>query len=186
MRIYQHAKDVAHARAFLEGVFPRLAAWHAYLYRERDPEGEGLVYIRHPWESGMDNSPMWDEIMLRLFLRPDEIPSYQRVDTELIPIGDRPVSTAYDRFAWLIQFFAARDFDEARIRESCPFLVQDVLFNTILCQANRDLAGIARVLEDKTTVEKPRQGRRGFSLFRVFGLSIVDLGVSRPGLEPGT
>jgi hypothetical protein len=33
---------------------------------------------------------------------------------------------------------------------------------------------------------KPRQGRRGFSLFRVFGLSIVDLEVSRPGLEPGT
>src|SRR3712207_6991915 len=50
-----------------EEAFPRLAAWHEYLYRERDPEEEGLVYIRHPWESGMDNSPMWDEIMLRLY-----------------------------------------------------------------------------------------------------------------------
>src|SRR5918992_4455756 len=144
--IYRHAEDEAKARDFLEYAFSKLGAWHDYLYRERDPEGEGLVYIRHPWESGMDNSPMWDEIMLRLYLRPDEIPSYQRVDTEFMPIGDRPVDTAYDRFAWLVQFFAERDYDEARIRESCPFLVQDVLFNTLLCQAGHDLAEISRVL----------------------------------------
>jgi hypothetical protein len=157
--VYQHAEDEVHAREFLEVAFPRLAAWHEYLYRERDPEGEGLVYIRHPWESGMDNSPMWDEIMLRLYLRPDEIPNYQRVDTEFMPIGDRPLDTAYDRFAWLVQFFAGRDYDEARIRESCPFLVQDVLFNTLLCQANRDLAEIARLIEEDPSPLEVRANR---------------------------
>src|SRR5919206_311388 len=146
LHVYRYATDEVLARAFLEEVFPRLVAWHEYLYRERDPEGEGLVYIRHPWESGMDNSPMWDEIMLRLHLGPDEIPSYQRVDTHLVAIEDRPVSAAYDRFAWLVRFFAVRNYDEAWIREGCPFLVQDVLFNAILCQASRDLAEIARVL----------------------------------------
>src|SRR5215204_5731365 len=62
---YERAKDDLGARTFLEYVFPKLVAWHNYLYRERDPEDEGLVYIRHPWESGMDNSPMWDSIMER-------------------------------------------------------------------------------------------------------------------------
>ena len=154
LHVYRHAKDEAHARAFLERSLPRLKAWHEYLYRERDPQGEGLVYIRHPWESGMDNSPMWDEIMLRLHLRPDEIPSYRRADTHLVAAEDRPAGAAYDRFAWLVRFFAERDYDEARIRESCPFLVQDVLFNANLCQAGRDLAKLARVLgEDPSPFE---------------------------------
>ena len=152
LHVYQHAEDEAQAREFLKGAFPRLTAWHEYLYRERDPEDEGLAYIRHPWESGMDNSPMWDEILLRWHVEPDEIPSYQRTDTRFIPIEDRPVSTAYDRFAWLVQFFAKCAYDEARIREGCPFLVQDVLFNSFLCQAGHDLAAIARVLGEDTSV----------------------------------
>ena len=146
--VYRHADDEAEARAFLEETFPRLAAWHEYLYRERDPEGEGLAYIRHPWESGMDNSPMWDAIMQRMQLEPDQIPNYQRSDTNVVPAQDRPASAEYDRFAYLVQFFAERDYDEARIREDCPFLVQDALFNALLCQANRDLAEIARVLDE--------------------------------------
>ncbi len=154
LHIYRHAQNEARARAFLEKAFPRLAAWHEYLYRDRDPEGTGLAYIRHPWESGMDNSPMWDETMLRMHLRPDEIPPYQRADTHLVAADDRPVNAAYDRFAWLVQLFADRNYDEARIRKDCPFLVQDVLFNTLLCQAGRDLAEIARVLgEDPSPFE---------------------------------
>jgi Trehalase len=146
LRVYERASDVPEATAFLQWLLPRLSAWHDYLYRERDPEGEGLVYIRHPWESGMDNSPMWDQIMQRLQLRPEQIPSYQRADTQDVAAQDRPTSAAYDRFAYLVKLFAERDYDEKRIREDCPFLVQDVLFNALLCQAERDLAEIARVL----------------------------------------
>jgi hypothetical protein len=154
LRVFRHTRDEAHALAFLKSAFPRLAAWHEYLYRERDPEGEGLAYIRHPWESGMDNSPMWDEILLRLHLKSCEIPKYQRADTHLVATEDRPVNAAYDRFAWLVRFFSERDYDEAKIREDCPFLVQDALFNALLCQAGRDLAEIARILgEDPSPFE---------------------------------
>jgi hypothetical protein len=126
--------------------FPKLKAWHEYLHRERDPEGEGLVYIRHPWESGMDNSPMWDQIMERLQLRPDQIPQYRRADIHFVAAGDPPQNAPDDRFAYLVKLFADRDYDEARIREDCPFLVQDVLFNALMCRADRDLAQIARVV----------------------------------------
>jgi hypothetical protein len=153
--VYQHASDEAAAKEFLERIFPKLKAWHEYLHRERDPEGEGLVYIRHPWESGMDNSPMWDSIMERLQLRPDQIPQYRRADIHFVAAGDRPLDAAYDRFAYLVKLFADRDYDEARIREDCPFLIQDVLFNALMCRADRDLAQIARVVgEDPSSSEE--------------------------------
>jgi hypothetical protein len=142
-------------KEFLEYAFRKLEAWHEYLYRERDPRDEGLVYIRHPWESGMDNSPLWDFIMQRMHLRAEQIPKYQRADTHAVSAQDRPVSAAYDRFAYLVKFFADRNYDEARIREDCPFLVQDVLFNSLLCRSERDMAEMARILgEDPTPYEE--------------------------------
>src|SRR3712207_3928391 len=52
----------AEATAFLCDVYPKLLEWHRYLTTYRDPERSGLVTIYHPWESGTDNSPRWDEI----------------------------------------------------------------------------------------------------------------------------
>lgn len=156
LHVYRHAVDRAAARTFLEKTFPRLMAWHDYLYRERDPKSEGLVYIRHPWESGMDNSPMWDPILLRMRLRPKEIPAYRRVDTHAVSAEDRPEGAAYDRFAYLVRLFSERDYDEQRIREDCPFLVQDVLFNALLCQGERDLAEIARILKEDPSASEER------------------------------
>jgi mannosylglycerate hydrolase len=156
--VYRHAQDEAGAKKFLKYAFAKLRAWHDYLYRERDPQGEGLVYIRHPWESGMDNSPMWDQIMQRMHLRADQIPRYRRADTHTVSASDRPTNSAYDRFAYLVKFFADRHYDENRIREDCPFLVQDVLFNSLLTRAEGDLAQIARILgEDPSPHEEMAQ-----------------------------
>lgn len=159
LQVYRQAQEEAVAREFLECVYPRLSAWHDYLYRERDPEDEGLVYIRHPWESGMDNSPMWDQILQRMQLRPDEMPEYHRVDTHIVSAGDRPEKAAYDRFAYLVRLFSGRDYDEDRIREDCPFLVQDVLFNSLLCQGEKDLARIARTLGEDPSLHETRAGK---------------------------
>jgi hypothetical protein len=146
------------AKEFLQYAFGKLEAWHDYLYRERDPQGEGLAYIRHPWESGMDNSPMWGSILLRMHLRTEQIPKYERADTHAVSPQDRPMDAAYDRFAYLVKFFADRNYDEARIREDCPFLVQDVLFNSLLCRSERDMAEMARILgEDPIPFEERAQ-----------------------------
>jgi len=146
LHIYRHAHDQARARAFLSEMFPRLRAWHAYLYRERDPRDEGLVYIRHPWESGMDNSPLWDAALDRIKLGREQLPAFVRKDILHVAEADRPTNTDYERYIYLVTLFADRQYDEDRIRPDCPFLIQDVLFNTLLCRANRDLAEIARVL----------------------------------------
>ena len=155
LHVYRHAQDETKAKRFLEYAFPKLKAWHDYLYRERDPGGESLVYIRHPWESGMDNAPVWGGAMVRMHLRADQIPTYHRADTHTGVAEDRPLSSAYDRYAYLVKLFRDRDYDEAGIREDCPFLVQDVLFNSLLAKANGDLAEIARVIgEDPTAHEE--------------------------------
>ena len=147
-QIYRNAADTDQAEAFLRELMPALAAWHGYLYRERTRDGEGLVEIWHPWESGSDNSPLWDEALARIAPPQDEIPEYQRVDTEVVDSSQRPTNAEYDRYAYLVKCYRERAYDQARIRAECPFAIQDVLFNAILAQAGDDLASIARVVGD--------------------------------------
>src|SRR5215218_6909194 len=171
--IYRHAEDEAKARAFLEYAFSKLSAWHDYLYRERDPEGEGLVYIRHPWESGMDNSPVWDQTMQRLHLGSDQVPRYRRADIHTVSASDRPTSGAYDRFAYLVEFFADRAYDETKIRQDCPFLIQDVLFNSLLHKADKDLAEISRIVGEDPAPTRNWPGRQRAPSRRSCGMRTV-------------
>lgn len=154
-QVYRNALDVERAEAFLRELLPRLAAWHDYLYRERTRNGEGLVELWHPWESGIDNSPLWDEALARITPPDDEIPEYKRVDTEVVDSSQRPTNAEYDRYAYLVACYRERAYDQARIRAECPFAIQDVLFNAILVRAGEDLASIARVVgEDPEPFER--------------------------------
>jgi glycogen debranching enzyme len=147
-RVYRRSGDRARATAFLEELAPKLASWHAYLYRERTRGSDGLVEIWHPWESGMDNSPLWDEALARIDAAPDEIPEYQRVDVELADPAERPTDDEYDRYVYLVGLFRELRYRADRIQDRTPFALRAVLFNSLLVQANRDLAEIARVLGD--------------------------------------
>lgn len=147
LHIVRCAADHDRALAYAAEMFPRLCAWHDFLYRERDPHGEGLVTICHPWESGQDNSPLWDPILARMVLRPEQIPSYRRADTRAVDPAERPLDFDYDRYIFLVDFFRQRNYDEGRIyADGCPFLVQDVLFNTLLCRAEQDMVELARLI----------------------------------------
>jgi glycogen debranching enzyme len=146
-RVYLKAADRERATIFLRDLFPGLVAWHDYLYRFRQRDGDGLVEVWHPWESGMDNSPAWDEALARIRLTPADVPEYRRVDVDLStdPAG-RPSDAEYDRYAYLVQVFREHDYDSERLRETTPFAIQPLLFNSLLVQSGRDLARIARVV----------------------------------------
>jgi hypothetical protein len=144
--VYRRARNRSDAQAFLAELMPKLVAWHEYLYRERVRNGDGLVEIWHPWESGMDNSPLWDAALARIVPPPESIPDYKRVDVEFVDASERPTDADYDRYAYLVKLYRDWGYDPGRIREGCPFVVQDVLFNSLLVQSNRDLARIAREL----------------------------------------
>lgn len=147
LHIYRHARDRAGARGFLKAIYPKLKASHQYFYEQRDPKREGLAYIRHPWESGLDNSPNWDQPLAAIGIDKARLPKYQRRDLgHGVPAGQRPSGDDYDRYVYLVDLFRRHGYDEAAIFGECPFLVQDVLFNSILCRAGRDLEEIAGIV----------------------------------------
>lgn len=147
LHIYQHARHREQARDFLQTMYPRLLASHRYLYKYRDPERSGLVYIRHPWESGLDNSPTWDGPLDNIEIDKKTLPDYERKDLKHgVPPAQRPSDAHYDRYVHLVDLFRRHQYDEESIYHECPFLIQDVLFNAVLSRANRDLVEIGKTL----------------------------------------
>ncbi len=148
--IYEHADDRKKVLPFLEQIYPKLLSSHDYLYRERDPGEEGLVYIRHPWESGIDNSPTWDGPLKAISVNRAALPPYTRRDTEHVAAEMRPGDDDYDRYVYLVDLFRNSNYNETLIRENCPFLIQDPLFNAILCRAGESIIRIAGILNEST------------------------------------
>jgi glycogen debranching enzyme len=146
LEVYRRAGDRSEALAFLRRLYPRLAAQHAYLATRRDPEGHGLAAIVHPWESGMDNSPAWDDELDELVIPPGALPVYHRYDLEHAQAADRPSDQAYDRFVYLAIGYRDAGYDDAHLLQTSPFLVEGPLFNSIWLWSCRALARIAELV----------------------------------------
>jgi len=144
-RIYQIAEDKQRAKAFLKEMYPKVVSLHRYLYQHRDPYEEGLAYIRHPWEGGTDNSPIWDSALQRMDISQLEIPPYAHEHKGL----PGPYSAAredYARCIYLAGLFRSCNYDDQAIYEQCPFLIQDPLFNGLLAWSNECLIQIGGLL----------------------------------------
>lgn len=143
-------------RAWYAEMYPKLLRYHTWLYRERDPRGDGLVVLVLPWESGMDNSPPWVEMLQRhaigkrLWLMRelglDKFVERFRKDTKAVPAEER-ISTldlyaVYD----LIKSLRRKRYDHKKILARHKVQVVDVTFNCILIRANHHLKTIAKEL----------------------------------------
>ncbi|GMT46190.1 MAG: hypothetical protein IEMM0006_2022 [bacterium] len=140
-RIFQIGNHLTEVQEFVRKLFPKIMAQHEYLYECRDPFQEGLVYIQHNWESGTDNSPVWDEIW-----RSFEVPEYNfsRKDTQVVKEEQRPAKREYDYYLYLIDLFKKWRYSDAIIAEKSPFLVQDPLFNSMLVASNKSLIRLGK------------------------------------------
>lgn len=130
--------------AFVKAIFPKIVNNHRFLYTYRDPEREGLMFIFHPWESGRDNSPLWDESLDRIVINKEELPHYERRDTSIAPKDERPTAYQYDRYVYLLELGKRHQYDEAGIFAESPFLVQDTLMNAVLIKSNESLIRIGK------------------------------------------
>jgi hypothetical protein len=138
-------EGVQEGRAFLRQIFTKLLLWHRYLMTHRDPEESGLVTIYHPWESGTDNSPRWDEALSNVEV--GDLPPYPRYDLKYVAnLSERPTGADYDRYLWLVKLIKKAGCDERNIYRSHPFLVKDALFSAILVAANEALMEIAALV----------------------------------------
>lgn len=146
LEMHRHAQDVDASRAFLRWLYPRLVAEHRYLSTARDPTGIGLPVIVHPWESGLDNSPVWDRDLAEMEIPDGAIPPYVRHDLAHGDPKDRPTNAAYDRFVFLAARYRDTGYDDGRLVESVPFLMAGPLFVAIHLWSTHALAEIAVVI----------------------------------------
>jgi hypothetical protein len=158
MAAFEWDSDRERAEAFGREVYPKIRAFHEFLYRERDPDGSGLVTVVHPWESGLDNSPPYLDAGERVHLT--YRPQYTRLDTLHVAAAHRPTAKDYDLFVWLLEQMRTADYDWARYLPAATMQVEDVLFNCILVRANDDLFRLGRALGFADEDEFARYGTR--------------------------
>ena len=144
--MHRHARDVDASRAFLARLYPGLRAQHEYLARDRDPTGIGLPVIVHPWESGLDNSPVWDRDLRDLRIPPGTVPAYRRRDLQHADPADRPTDEVYDAFVYLAMRYRDSGYDDRRLLDTAPFAIAGPLFCAIYLWSTDALAEIARII----------------------------------------
>jgi len=146
LEVSRHLGGAGAGEAFLRRLFPKLAAQHDYLERRRDAGGHGLAAIVHPWESGLDNSPIWDPVLEAIAVPPGAVPPYRRYDLAHANPADRPTQATYDRYVYLATRYRDSGYDDTNLPANSPFLVEDVLFNAIYLWSAHALVEIATVL----------------------------------------
>ena len=189
--LLQRSGEQYHDRA--RSALEALDAWHNWFASARDPDKNGLVAIIHPWESGRDNLPDWDEPLS--YVNTANVGSYQRRDTQHIEADQRPKKIDYDRYMALVQFGRKHNWDDAIIAKNNPFWVADVGMNAILRRAENDLAhmagalGLAKIAKNAAT--RAARLERGFEALwsqKVGGYVSLDLRHAKqaPFLSAGT
>jgi hypothetical protein len=160
-RLFDRATNKTLAAERARALLAKVDQWHRWFYENRDPRGESLVAILHPWESGRDNSIDWDEAFERV---PTEgIDPYTRRDTQHADPAHRPTKAQYDRYLWLVQHFRDLGWDNSKLHDASPFQVIDPGFNAILIRSCTDLADLAEALGE-TEIARVNRARAAAGL----------------------
>ena len=123
-------------------ILKKIKKYHEWFIKFRDPNKTGLVSILHPWESGYDNSPIWDEPMNNILV--DKELNYQRRDLEVSNSDERPLKIDYDRYVTIKDQFRDVNYDPNKLYELSIFNVVDVGFNSLFLKANKDLVKLLK------------------------------------------
>lgn len=116
-------------RRFLARVYPALSRHYRWIAENRCPDGDGLIVLISPFESGMDNTPAYD----------------------------RPLGIGSPRPGWwsvrlrvaglhVSHLALGRNYSLDRIQRLGRFAVKDVAVNSIYAEALRAMARIASAL----------------------------------------
>lgn len=135
-------------------MLPSLVAYHQWLYTDRDPHGEGLVVLIHPWETGLDNTPPWmnelHEHLLPLWirlikqLRLEPLINLFRRDLHYSPPGQRLTTVESLALFDAQRRLRRKAYDTPKILRHGLFAIQDLTYNCILIRANTVLRQIAK------------------------------------------
>ena len=115
----------------------------------RDPNKTGLVSILRPWESGYDNSPIWDEPMEKVTIEKNL--KYKRADNKLVNPDHRPLNIDYDRYVSIKNNLRKKKYNPKKIFKSSLFNVVDVGFNSLFLKALKDTDFLLRCIDKRNS-----------------------------------
>ncbi len=118
--------------SFIEEVIEDLCKFYDWLHSTRNPFSDGLVRVVQPDETGLDHSPVWDEL---LQIQDEEHESWDR--------GWDLICKPYDEY----------QRDPRKMMESDYFVVADVMVNTIYIENLRTLSQLCARVEDEAGAE---------------------------------
>ena len=110
---------------------------HEWFIKYRDSKKTGLVSILHPWESGYDNSSLWDGPMSKVKIEKNI--QYKRADNKVVNPEHRPLNIDYDRYVTIKNDLKKNKYNPKKIFNTALFNVVDIGFNSIFLKANKDL-----------------------------------------------
>jgi hypothetical protein len=146
---------------FYESMVPRLVNYHDYLMTERNINSEGLVTLIHPYESGMDNSPPWEEAVRHNYRALYKIigtpiigsvlnkgVGIVRRDTKNVSEGQRMQHADALAYHALVGRLRRTNYDMSRIvADQKIVLIEDICFNSVLARGNMVLGNLAEQID---------------------------------------
>ncbi len=126
----------------METIVKKLKKYLEWFYNYRDTNKIGLVSIIHPWESGLDNSPIWDSPLDKVKI--EENLKYERRDLNVSKSENRPLKKDYDAYITLLNQFKKDKYNPSKIVNESMFNVIDIGFNSIVIRATKDLIELAK------------------------------------------
>ena len=126
----------------MEILIKKLKKYLDWFYNYRDTNKIGLAAIIHPWESGLDNSPIWDSPLDKVKI--EENLKYERRDLNVSRSSNRPLKKDYDGYITLLNQFKKNKYNPSKIVNDSMFNVIDIGFNSILIRATKDLVEVSK------------------------------------------
>ncbi len=114
-------------KEFIKEVLPKIAKFHRWLIENRDLDGDSLVSIISPNESGMDELPVFQAAL-----------NYFKENAAILHYTHRKVDL-------LNQFYG---FNSKKILDKDYFNVSELLFNCVFIEANRSLGRLFKEISE--------------------------------------
>lgn len=139
--VYERSQD----KDLLRELLPKVVAYHNWWRRTRDLDHNGLVTTIHPWESGLDASPAFDEAW---HFEPmgDPVRDWLR----LYPQFEELETVYKDDYNWNVTEILARPKAPTSLRANW-FVVQDVGMNVLHAAGWAILGDLSRELGDEVS-----------------------------------
>ena len=150
----------------VETIIKKLKKYLDWFFNYRDTNKIGLVSIIHPWESGLDNSPIWDSSLDKVKIEKNL--KYERRDLNVSRSSNRPLKKDYDGYITLLNQFKKDKYNPSKIVNDSMFNVIDIGFNSILIRATKDLVEVAKKFNLDFTDLKNKISRSEESLIKFY------------------